>query len=1275
MSSRSKHQHNRNRKGRGAHSQEQGSGSSSNDRLQQQQSLEDVRLSIHASEGENKSGDVILPAHTSVLTSTPSITSSGHAEPMDITPAPSTNMDNIINALTTEPVEVVDSEVGNLFTGAPGLYAPHEETTFQPGYTEEIADPASMLGIKVIDTAYMPPDSDDPLLAALDPAVTAAAGSTMEPADLYQPTKTPPSQHASKTPKTTSQQRPFPQISVSRDLQLSGIPGAEKILRRALRKRRKRERERQLGINVYASRGCVSVPSSPVASAAIGGPITGPSPNLGMSALASAITDDEDEGDGLIKRRLYHKNEGSLTNADNVASKNEPYQVRVSWKWEFLRLCLPSIIVEYAWTIGELLVMPYLLDLGVPVQYANLIWLANPIFGIFIQPVVGRLTDNCTSKWGRRRPFLFGLLLMVALGYIVLISAPALTRTVLPLESGSAGSEEDLIMHGHKSADLSASRLLVPASYVGLTFLGYAIADMAIDLLQIPGRALMNDMVVPSDRPRGNVLFSAAGGFGRLFAFSLISVPLRFYPHFIVRLFAPTAVELSSMGVNPAEYHTIKQLEGLPGAAGAALHIRVYFTMASFFVFCLLLVILSVHEVPLQPEDLAKSSQSEAEDEAECRRKQKLREREKRKRKRRTKSTARGVRAIATLWSRVKNMVWPSPQQGEHQGSDSEQERLTPADIEAGVASETSLLLKTARKRKDGVVVPSTYGSLDDSSIEDVTVDVDEDEDDEDDDEEEDDEFLYRDDKDESKQVADLPSDDTEDSLFEATKNELKALLTTFRTLPPLLVRVWIQTTIMWYTYLVLCFWWTTFCAKEVLRSSNLRDGVPLGTLGQGAGSVSVVIFGTFLLNKLNARYGPRVVLHVGCAAFSVVILLLLFVPGACNPVCSVVAFGLFGCMYPIMQANPFLIAAKYFGPDYGSVLTECMNDPEGHAIPLLSNEFLESPNLGVKTEKSSAPAPPALSAHPTAEDRGRSLLRRATEVLNQPLAANTLPATERSSQTPELIELSNPVQQQMPLSMPPPNPSALPEINIGTTTPHASVVTPSLQPTTLPLVSMVRSWSVNAVPNEPKSAPVSADQNAVATQAIATISGAPDFILTHSDIEDFEAAQAATAARLADLEAAKEAKQRRIEELEQLLSESEVTETEHEVERLVEVARAKQEDEAFGQVAALMTMSLTMAQIIMGALAGSVTILLGSISNAFIAAALFMLIAQLVILSIDLKTWNLDDRVALGLAIRRHQRRVRSEEIARSFEQARRIREQLHKRLMAEREESRLYA
>ena len=49
---------------------------------------------------------------------------------------------------------------------------------------------------------------------------------------------------------------------------------------------------------------------------------------------------------------------------------------------------------------------PYLLQLGLTKSKTSLVWIAGPLSGLIMQPVVGVLADSSKSKWGRRRPFM-----------------------------------------------------------------------------------------------------------------------------------------------------------------------------------------------------------------------------------------------------------------------------------------------------------------------------------------------------------------------------------------------------------------------------------------------------------------------------------------------------------------------------------------------------------------------------------------------------------------------------------------------------------------------------------------------------------------------------------------------------------------------------------------------------------------------------------------------------------------------------------------------------
>ena len=51
---------------------------------------------------------------------------------------------------------------------------------------------------------------------------------------------------------------------------------------------------------------------------------------------------------------------------------------------------------------------PYLLSLGLSKSHLSLAWVAGPLTGTLVQPLVGMLSDNSRIRWGKRKPFILG---------------------------------------------------------------------------------------------------------------------------------------------------------------------------------------------------------------------------------------------------------------------------------------------------------------------------------------------------------------------------------------------------------------------------------------------------------------------------------------------------------------------------------------------------------------------------------------------------------------------------------------------------------------------------------------------------------------------------------------------------------------------------------------------------------------------------------------------------------------------------------------------------
>lgn len=90
---------------------------------------------------------------------------------------------------------------------------------------------------------------------------------------------------------------------------------------------------------------------------------------------------------------------------------------------ESMRMALLTfslIGLQFTWGIEMTYCTPYLLQLGLTKSRTSLVWIAGPLSGLIMQPVVGIIADRSKSKWGRRRPFMVGGSVLVGICLLVL---------------------------------------------------------------------------------------------------------------------------------------------------------------------------------------------------------------------------------------------------------------------------------------------------------------------------------------------------------------------------------------------------------------------------------------------------------------------------------------------------------------------------------------------------------------------------------------------------------------------------------------------------------------------------------------------------------------------------------------------------------------------------------------------------------------------------------------------------------------------------------------
>ncbi|NXP57368.1 S45A2 protein, partial [Chloropsis cyanopogon] len=146
---------------------------------------------------------------------------------------------------------------------------------------------------------------------------------------------------------------------------------------------------------------------------------------------------------------------------------------------------------EFCYAVEAAFVTPVLLSVGLPKSLYSLVWLISPILGFVLQPVVGSASDHCTCSWGRRRPYILGLGIIMLLGTALYLNGDVMI---------SAFIEE---------RDKQRTWAIV------ITMLGVVLFDFAADFIDGPIKAYLFDVCSHQDKEKGlhyHALFTGLGG-------------------------------------------------------------------------------------------------------------------------------------------------------------------------------------------------------------------------------------------------------------------------------------------------------------------------------------------------------------------------------------------------------------------------------------------------------------------------------------------------------------------------------------------------------------------------------------------------------------------------------------------------------------------------------------------------------------------------------------------------------------------------------------------
>ena len=163
---------------------------------------------------------------------------------------------------------------------------------------------------------------------------------------------------------------------------------------------------------------------------------------------------------------------------------------------QLLNFCLGFFGLQFAWQMRIILSGPVTEGLGASPFIFGLIWLAGPVTGMVVQPIIGALSDNTNTKFGRRRPYLM-------IGAIL----AALALWAFP--------------NSANIAQFFAEKIHLPlGAFGGLLVAAIMIwvIDACVNAAQGPYRALIPDNIVQEQHSIANSYLSFAIGLGSVIA-------------------------------------------------------------------------------------------------------------------------------------------------------------------------------------------------------------------------------------------------------------------------------------------------------------------------------------------------------------------------------------------------------------------------------------------------------------------------------------------------------------------------------------------------------------------------------------------------------------------------------------------------------------------------------------------------------------------------------------------------------------------------------------
>lgn len=94
--------------------------------------------------------------------------------------------------------------------------------------------------------------------------------------------------------------------------------------------------------------------------------------------------------------------------------------------WQMLNMAIGFLGIQFAWSIQMGQMSGLYERLGATPQQVSWFWVAGPITGILVQPIIGNMSDHTWGRLGRRRPYFLVGAILASIVLLAMPNSPAL---------------------------------------------------------------------------------------------------------------------------------------------------------------------------------------------------------------------------------------------------------------------------------------------------------------------------------------------------------------------------------------------------------------------------------------------------------------------------------------------------------------------------------------------------------------------------------------------------------------------------------------------------------------------------------------------------------------------------------------------------------------------------------------------------------------------------------------------------------------------------------